>query len=215
MRFVPLNIRYALRRFCRDESASLSVELILILPLLLWGFLTVITVFDVFRARNLALKANYAISDLLSREVMSIDSAYLAGVDKIFSYLTQGGDNTWVRVTQVVCTDDCTSNQDRVMEVDFSRATDGQTALSTSQMRNTIQQHIPLLPSGQWAIVVETSVDYEPPFLPPLDILFKRPDGEDKEINWGYTKKNTFVDIVVTEPRFGPKLCWTGQNGCD
>lgn len=210
-------LTYAARRlgrFLRDEEASLSVELVLILPLLLWGFLTVITIFDVFRARNLALKANYAVSDLLSRETSSIDASYLAGVNKIFAYLTKGQSSTWVRVTQVVCTADCASNKDRVLEVDFSRATPGQPTYDTDAMRSNLAQYVPLLPSGQWVFVVETSVDYVPPFLPPVNLYYRDDKGKGHEVRWGIMKRNTFRDVVVTEPRFGPKLCWSGISGC-
>lgn len=207
--------RHALRRFVKDEDASLSVELVLILPLLIWGFLTVITVFDVFRARNLALKGNYAISDLLSRENNAIDSAYLTGVDKIYSYLTQGGDSTWVRVTSVVCVADCGSNEDRVLNMVWSRATDAQPAYTQTQMRNTLGPIIPLLPSNQYAFVVETSVDYTPPFIPPtLGAYIDDRDGQTKQMSWGIMRNNTFRDTVVTEPRFGPQLCFSGVTGC-
>lgn len=206
--------RFDMRRFFDEEDASLSVELVLILPLLLWGFLTVITIFDVFRARTLALKGNYAISDLLSRETQSINSSYLAGIDSVFSYLTQGGDTTWVRVTQVYCVDQCASNEDRELEVEWSHATAGQSTYTTAEMRQGLQQNIPLLPSGQYAIVVETSVDYSPPFLPPLNVFYRDENGASRQINWGIMKRNTFHDIVVTEPRFAPRLCWSNVAGC-
>ncbi|MBV7378328.1 hypothetical protein [Maritimibacter dapengensis] len=201
-------------RFLADEDASLSVELVLILPLLLWGFLTVITVFDVFRARTVALKANYAISDLLSRENTEIDGAYLTGAMNVFKYLTQGNSNTWVRVTQVVCSADCISDDERVLDMDWSESTDGVSGLEEEEMRTSLAKFIPLLPAGQYAIVVETSVDYSPPFLPPLDFIYYNDKGERKKVSWGYMKHNTFVDTVVTEPRFGPKLCWQGQSDC-
>lgn len=205
-------LRRAVTRFARDEDASLSVEMILILPLLIWGFLTVYTIFDVFRARNLALKGNYAVSDLLSRETASIDTTYLNGVKEVFTYLTQGGDTTWVRVTQVYCTAECGDNALRELKVDWSRATDGQDTYDNTDGAGVLNETVPLLAYGERAIVVETSVDYTPPFIPPMLKTVAR-DGYDH--GWGFMKRNTFIDTVITEPRFGPQLCWTGVNGCD
>lgn len=205
----------AARRFWRDEDASLSVELVLILPMLIWGFLTLITIYDVFKARSNALKANYAISDLLSRETNSLTGSYLNGVDDVFTYLTQGGDSTWVRITHVVCIADCGDNDERIINMEWSQATGGQAAYTQQTMDDNLEPIIPLLAAGQYAFVVETSVDYTPPFLPPVNLSYiDDRTGERKEITWGIMRENTFRDTVVTEPRFGPKLCWTGMDAC-
>lgn len=199
-----------LLRFREEEDATLSVELVLILPLLIWGFLTVYTIFDVFRVRNLSLKANYAVSDLLTRETNSIDATYLNGVRDIYKYLTQSGDGTWLRVTQVFCNDDCEDLENREIRLDWSRATDSQSTYSTTTMREQLEPQIPLLAEGSRAIIVETSMDYVPPFLPPTIII----PGANDEWGWGVMRHNIFRDTVVTEPRFGPQLCWSGVNGC-
>ncbi|MAM61037.1 hypothetical protein [Maritimibacter sp. UBA3975] len=199
------------RRFLRDESASLSVELILILPLLIWGFLSVYTIFDVFRARNIALKGNYAISDLLSRETASINPTYLAGVAEVYKYLTQGDSATWIRVTQIYCTSDCESNDNRELFSDWSRATSGQDTYSTDDVNNALRDKVPLIGYGERVIMVETSVNYTAPFIPPMLKTNAQP-GYDS--GWGFMKSNTFIDTVFTEPRFGPQLCWTGVSGC-
>lgn len=199
------------RRFARDEDASLSVEMVLILPLLIWAFLTVYTVFDVFRVRSLALKGNYAISDLLSRETASIDADYLDGVRSVFRYLTQGDADTWIRVTQVYCNDDCEDPDNRELIVDWSRATDGQATFTTNDVNVTLRDHIPLIGYGERILMVNTSVDYVAPFIPPM---LKTIPSETSASGWGYMKNNTFVDTVFTEPRFGPQLCWIGVNGC-
>jgi hypothetical protein len=202
----------AWRKFLRDEDASLSVELILILPLLIWGFLSVYTIFDVFRARNIALKGNYAISDLLSRETASIDASYLTGVGSIFQYLTQGDDSTWVRVTQIYCLDDCESDANRELVSDWSRATNGQDTYTSDDVNNDLRDRVPLIGYGERVIMVETSVNYTAPFIPPMLKTVSRP-GYDS--GWGFMKSNTFIDTVFTEPRFGPQLCWSGVAGCD
>ncbi|WP_218464242.1 hypothetical protein [Maritimibacter sp. DP1N21-5] len=175
----------------------------------MWGFLFTFTVFDVYRAKNISLKGNYAISDLLSREGNPINQAYLNGAESVFRYLTQGGNSTWMRVTQVYCNANCTNNETRQLHVDWSHSTDNKPVYTTQTMRTKIAHAVPLLAQGERALIVETSVDYYPPFVPTmLWTPASRSTSIDYPAGWGYIKPRTFVDIVITEPRFAPKLCW-------
>jgi len=196
---IPMSPRRAvsarLAAFRRDEDASLSVEAVLVLPLLLWAFLATYTFFDVYRAKNLALKANYAISDLLSRETNPIDMSYLLGSEKVFKYLTQATDESWLRVTVVYCNDDC-DQSNRELRQDWSRATDGLPTYEDEDVMSALEPIIPWIASGERVIIVETGVEYEPPFSQNLTGIGAR----------------DFVDIVMTRPRFAFQLCWDGVN---
>ena len=188
-----------LARFHRDEEASQSVEALLIIPLLIWTFLASYTFFDVYRAKSLALKANYAISDLLSRETQTIDMDYLQGAEKVYEYLTQQEADPWLRVTVVYCESDCTAEEEssRVLKADWSKATDGLPTFSNNDIMSHLNPIIPLLAEGERVIIVETSTEYTPPFSQNLTGIGGR----------------KFVDIVMTRPRFAPQLCWDGI-GC-
>ncbi|WP_421703603.1 TadE/TadG family type IV pilus assembly protein [Aliiroseovarius sp.] len=192
-------LRNRTRAFCRDEDGSMTVEAVMILPFLLWAFLATFTYFDVYRAKNLALKANYAISDLLSRENTPIDMNYLLGIEDIYTYLTQGGDPAWVRVTVVRCTEDCTDEAVRTLDVGWSKATDGLAALTDEQVQETYADVIPLLAEGDWVTMVETMAGYEPPFSVYLTGIRPR----------------DMRDIVLTRPRFASQLCWNTEPICD
>lgn len=187
--------RARLDRFRRDEDASLSVEAVLVVPILLWAFLATYTYFDVYRAKNLALKANYAISDLLSRETTTINANYLLGAESVFRYLTQSDASSWLRVTVVYCEDDC-AESNRELRRDWSRATDGLPTFSDEDVMNYLEPIIPWIASGERVIIVESGVAYEPPF---------------SETFTGVGERN-FVDIVMTRPRFAPQLCFEGVN---
>lgn len=189
--------RGRLGRFRSEEDASLSVEAVLVIPILLWAFLATYTFFDVYRAKALALKANYAISDLLSRENNDIDMNYLLGAEKVFKYLTQADDTSWVRVTTVYCNDDC-ADPNRELKRDWSKATDGLSTFSDQDIMDHLEPIIPLIASGERVIIVETGVHYTPPFSANLTGIGER----------------DFVDIVMTRPRFSGWLCWTGEQPC-
>lgn len=186
----------ALLRFGRDDRASLSVEAVLVLPILLWGFLATYSFFDVYRAKNVALKANYAISDVLSRETNTIDMNYINGAEKLYAYLTKSRDSAWIRVTVVHCTDKC-GEADRVLERDWSRATDNLPTFSSEDIMQHMEPIIPVMAEGERVIIVETSMRYTPTFSEALTGVGAR----------------TFTDIVMTRPRFAPQLCFEGV-GC-
>ena len=186
-----------LDRFRREENASQSVEAVLVIPLLIWAFLATYTFFDVYRAKSLALKANYAISDLISRETNTMDMNYLLGAESVYEYLTQASPDPWVRVTVVYCDANCGDNT-RSLRVDWSKATDSLPTFSDEDLMNSLDPIIPWLAEDERVIIVETSVEYEPPFSQNLTGIGGR----------------TFVDIVMTRPRFAGWVCWDGEPPC-
>jgi len=186
-----------LDRFRREEDASQSVEAVLVIPLLLWAFLASYTFFDVYRAKSLALKANYAISDLISRETEPMDMDYLLGAESVYEYLTQASPDPWVRVTVVYCDEDC-GESFRSLRVDWSKATDSLPTFSDADVMSNLDPIIPWLAEDERVIIVETSVDYEPPFSQNLTGIGER----------------TFIDIVMTRPRFAGRVCWEGEPPC-
>ena len=186
------------RAFHRDETASLSVEAVLIAPLLFWAFLAVYAYFDVYRVKNVALKSNYAISDLLSRQTEIINMSDLNGVADLYDYLTRGGDSSWLRFTVVHCTAECTEEDGpRTLAVDWSRATDGKPTFNDADVMAQLDALIPLIAQGERVIIVESVLNYDAPFASSLTGI---PD-------------QMFTDIVMTRPRFAQQLCLEGV-GC-
>ena len=187
-----VRLQAGLRNWLGREEAGLSVEAVLVLPFLLWGFAAMFAFFDVYHARSLALKGNYAIADLLSRETNSIDMDYLDGTEKVYTYLTQADDSAWIRVTSVRCQRRCDDQTRRVLRRDWSRATDGKPRLSDLDVNTDFRDLIPMIAQGDRVIMVETYLRYTPPINPVLT---------------GVTARDIY-DISMTRPRFSPQLCW-------
>jgi len=183
--------------FFRREDATLSIEAVLVLPFLLWAFAAMYSFFDVYRARSLAMKGNYAVADLLSRETNSINMAYLRGTEDVYTYLTQGGDSAWVRVTPVRCKKRCDNEDTRVLRRDWSRATDGGHRLTNGEINNDYRDVVPMIAKGDRVIMVETFLEYNPRINPVLT---------------GVTAREIY-DLTITRPRFAPQLCW-GSMSC-
>ena len=188
------------QRFGRDEQASLSIEALILTPVFFGLLLTMFTLFDVFRARSMSLKANYAVSDLLSRETNPVDATYLDGLFGIYQYLSPRGSSSWMRVTVVQCVDDCRDNDNRDLQTYWSYATGNSPALGTGKLNQYYLNVIPIISSGEYVIMVETILEYQAPF---------------DTIDWSGVGDRTLTDVVVTRPRFAPKLDWDGTIGND
>ncbi len=186
----PLRNRLSALR--KGEEGTLSVEAVLILPMLLWAFLATFTFFDVYRAKSLSLKANYAISDLLSRESIPVDMAYLDGLKSIYAYLAKDGDQAWVRVSVIWCKEDCEDQSNRELKLDWSEATGSVVNLSEAEIQASFNDVIPVIASGEHLIMVETMSKYSPPFSTSLTGIGER----------------DLYDLVTTRPRFAGQLCW-------
>lgn len=189
------HVASALGRFGRDERASVTVEAVLILPLVLWTFLATFSWFDAYQNKSLSMKANYAISDLMSRETRTLDMNYLNGLEQVYEFLTRAESDAWVRVTVVHCTEKCDQSS-RTLKRDWSKATDDVETYSNAGVMEHLEPIVPWIALGERVIVVETSQQYTPPFSQNLTGIGPR----------------TVHDVVMTRPRFAPQLCFQGEN---
>lgn len=91
-----------LKRFAQNLSGSVSVEAIIMLPILLWLVAAMAVFVDVFRTKSAMDKAAFTISDVLSRETNAITPEYLTNVRSLFEELAGVEDNSAsVRVSLV------------------------------------------------------------------------------------------------------------------
>ncbi len=184
------------RRFLRrDEGGSLSIEAVFAFPMLFWAATATFTFFDAYKAQNTSYRANYTISDMLSRETDPVNQAYLDGLHKVFRYMTHSGpETTWIRVSVVRCKSNCNSQTTRQLEWVWSKGTNGARSLTANDI-DFYQDQIPLMAFGDQLIFVETSRQYSPPFANGLVSFAER----------------NLVSHVVTRPRFAPQLLWSNS----
>lgn len=189
-------IRKRISRFFRDTGGTVTIEAVIIIPLLGWWFLASYVYFDAFNQRNVNLKAAYALSDLLSREMNPVDASYMEGLDDVFRYMTKSSDgDSYIRVSVLQCHANCgAEDSGRMLFADWSYATGSIDGYSTEQndngnLESRLGDRIPFIPVGDRVIVVETYMNYESPFV-------------------GGMSDRIFDNFVVTRPRFVPKLEW-------
>ena len=192
--------------FKSEQTGSLSVEAVFAFPMLFWAATAMFTFFDAYKTQNASYRANYTVSDMLSRETEPVDNDYIEGIHKVFRYMTHSGtEDSWLRVSVVTCNDNCADEANRELEFEWSHSDDTLEATNPHDLGEDdldfYGDYIPLMATGTRLILVETSRTYDPPFNALTSF------GE-KEL----------VSHVVTRPRFAANFCWetcTSGSGSD
>lgn len=191
MRYSPLlpvlrrSLRASLKRFAlSDEGGSVSIETVLIMPILLWAYVSSFVFFDGFKHHSMNLKAAYTVGDMLSRQTAPINESYLEGMADVFDFLTFQRHGSWLRVSQIRWQ----SAYNRY-NVDWSYATDGnnQARLMNENLVD-IEGRLPPMVNGERILLVESFTNYTPAF------------------SVGLSPTVQFKNFVVTSPRFAPQL---------
>ncbi len=199
MAYIFHKLRAAIADFQREENGASMQEAVIMFPLIIMAFTAVYSFTDAYRVKSNTLKANYAVSDLLSRTGNIIDMNDLYGMESLFRYMTRTADtDTWLRVTVVFCEEKC-DQSDRELGLDWSRSTKPGVAppYTEGQIRSALGEAIPVMAEGERLIIVETLKDWTPSFGKNLT---------------GFGGRE-FIDTVMTRPRFSKQLCFQGV-GC-
>lgn len=189
---MTLSLRTMMKRFRKDQAGSLSVEAVIILPLLFWAICATFTYYNAFKVQNAVNRANYTLGDIVSRETGTVTPEYVQGLHNLYQYMTRAKDeNTWIRVSTVTCKKRC-NKANRVLRIDWSYGTAGAHTLKNTEIRQ-VEEMVPLLPKGDTLILVETNSVFVP--------LFKGmvPTFGDK----------TMASYSVTRPRFAQQVVWS------
>lgn len=176
-----------LRRFRRSERGALSVETVIMFPILLWAYGAMFVYWDIYKTLNMNLKATYTIADLISREPDPMTPAYIDGASGIYRYLLRSQDDGDIRVTVVSMDSDAVTGAP-FLKFEWSYGTAG---LPSRTDLTGIIGEIPIMALGDNLIIVESSVPWDPPMLFGL---------EPRQI----------TNRVFTSPRFVPQVLCTG-----
>ncbi|MDX5402765.1 MAG: hypothetical protein LPK02_11215 [Rhodobacterales bacterium] len=175
------NVKSRLKRFAGDTRGYLTVEAVIMFPILFWAMLSMLVFFDAYRQNSLNVKAAFTISDMLSREVDPINAAYLDGAVNLFEELSRSDLDPRMRVTVVRYSD-----AHKRFFRDWSHQRGGVPVLTNADVL-AMQNRLPNVPDNERLIIVETWSDYNPPF------------------NVGI-KRQYLYNFVFTRPRFAPQV---------
>jgi Flp pilus assembly protein TadG len=188
--------------FAKSERGAAIIEFVIVFPMLIWAFLGIYLFWDVYRGINTAQKASFIVADALSRTSAPLTTNYINGMTDLLAYLADAdpsrGEGVRLRVTSVKW--DIANNRHAV---DWSYTQDTTLLALTNPIPQAIADQIPTLTPFETVILVETEVDYVPPFL-----------GGDVGGPRFYTLgigSRTFDEFIVIRPRFIPKVCLQGS----
>lgn len=165
------------RNFSRDEDGSMTVETVLVLPMLFWAIMASYAYFDGYRQSAANVKAAYTISDLVSRETREINDAYIDSMKEMMELMVKAESGTRMRITLITY-----SEADDYHYVRWS-ADRGLGGKLTDAAVAAIRDQLPPMPDADTLILVETENDYVPKFDVGLNDV-------------------TFENFVFTRPRF-------------
>lgn len=211
--------RNPLRRFGGDTRGTVSVELVIVLPLLLWALAATVVFYDGFRARYHAQMAAQTVADIMSRETDLFTAEYVEGLNGVYDFLADSRYPARIRVSSVIW--DSTNQRHRLQwsygtrglsplpEQTFELMQDGDTETllalfgeddSFSFAGNAAQMPVSDLPArippvlpGEALLLVETFALWTP-FT---------------NVGVGQLRLNP---VVVVRPRFAP---WINFDGVD
>ena len=174
----------ALKTFRDDTKGVISVEMVMIMPLLLWSFAAVATFFDAYRTRSLAEKAAFTISDMLSRETNAVTAQYITNTRTLFDELANSQTASSLRVSVISW-----NSEQESYEIDWSEARGERLNVLENTDMDELEASLPVMAESDVLILVETLNDYTPRL----------------NVGIGEVSIDTFV---FTRPRYGPQLAF-------
>lgn len=192
------SLRSLLKRFRDDEDGVIAIELVLVVPILVWCLLSTFVYFDVFRVESNSTRAALTVADMFSREDAPVNNAYIDGARNLLRTLTFEEDEPDLRITVYRYQ----ASNDRYVRV-WSRNRgwpDGN--MSNAEVRAMGDaDRLPIMANGDQAILLETRTEYDAPFNIGLG-PFTTTDLDDV----------VFTTFNIIRPR-NNKLCFERNSG--
>lgn len=165
-------------RFRKDETGTLMAEAVLVLPFMLWSYLALFVYWDSYRAINTVQKSAYTVSDMISREMVSVSDGYINGMDRLLEYMIDQNQEAKLRVSSISW-----SAINNRYEVHWSRSPNNAMPILTTGTLASVKNGLPNMADGDFIMLVEVEVNYEPAFDVGLS-------------------DQTLKQFIVTRPRF-------------
>lgn len=173
-----------LRRFRDDVRGSISVEFVIIVPVLFWALMAVYSYFDGYRQSATNLKAANTIADLISRETAAVNDGYIDSMFSLMELMVGTDGNLSMRITLVRW-----DAEDGRYYVSWSKVRNRETALSDGNI-SEIETLLPVMSDDDYVILVETENTFVPIFNVGLDDI-------------------ALKNFVFSRPRFAPQVAWS------
>ncbi|WP_439104220.1 TadE/TadG family type IV pilus assembly protein [Celeribacter marinus] len=187
---VQNGLKHCIKAFRRTDDGSMSVEAVMVMPLVLSGLMLSYGWFSAFEAKARANKAAYTISDYVTRQTEAITPEFIEGLGDIYRFLNHEN-NVSLRVSSVRWS--TADNDNGEYKLIWSSATGNYAALEAADVVD-IEHRLPILTDGGEVVVVETERPWAAPFNVGLGEI-------------------AFTDFVTTTPRFASQVTYDDGTG--
>jgi hypothetical protein len=185
-----MKIKSFIQRFQDDESGVIAIELLLVIPILVWALLSTLVYFDAFKAESISTRMSMTIADMFSRET-DVDWTYIRGAHELLDALSNSENPPDLRVTSYRFN----GNTNRYVRV-WSREVGSYYSRHTTTTLRAQIDRLPILADGDRAILVETHTEYSAPFSIGIG-PFLETDLDDF----------TFDTFTTIRPRYSQDVC--------
>ena len=162
-----IHILRRLTRRARADDGSVTIEFLLMTPLLAFAAMAMLVYFDAQRSQSLDLKAGLTVADMISRERDPVNDTYIDGAYELQKLVNLHDKSPDLRVTLVrYHTRDDTDGSTEVdphFHVVWSETRGSKFAELTDADMKHYTARLPVMADEDRLIVVETEIDYEEP----------------------------------------------------
>lgn len=179
------------RKAWQSEHGSISVETVIILPVVAWALMASFTFTDAFRHQTTLQKSVYTAADLVSRASgTALTPEYLNGVYSFMLRINDTPLDVHLRITLIGW-----DNAEEEYRVIWSYADQGNTAtvLDDTVLNAAYGAQIPKISVGETLLLTEGLLKYEPPFRVGL-------------------QARDLTETALTRPRFAPGITFLDPN---
>ncbi len=178
-------IRNTVRDRLRNEDGSISVETVLILPIVFWALMASFTFTDAFRSKTGLQRAVFTTGDLVSRvSANSVTPEFLRGSHRFMTVATQSPNPVYMRMSLIGW--DTEEETYRVVW-SFGERSGGAGRLTDEFVEEYLAQRLPSISPGETVLLTEGWMEYNPPFTVGL-------------------RSRRFAEMAVSRPRFAPGI---------
>jgi len=168
-------LRKLLSNFKRNERGVVTLEFIIMMPLMVLWLIGSNSFFDAFKTYLRASKATYTAVDLISRQ-STVGPTFVSNVGTIFeSIVDADGASSEVIISSIRMWNDA-------LQIEWSQNANGN--LGMTDTNEIPLAYIPDLQNGEVIVLIQSSV----PFIPLH--------------SWGQLTAKTFTNTVAVTPRF-------------
>lgn len=164
-------LKNRLSQFRRDTRGTVTVEAVIIVPILFWAVTATWEFFELYRFKSVREKASYVVVDMISREQNGITKTYLDNTLSLYNDVVREAGNNQIRISSVMFRDNdpnLDTDDEYIILWSEVRGEGPLKPIKTSEIKDGVD-YIPSMADQSTLIMIQTLSIYHPNFKVGLD----------------------------------------------